>query len=1269
MPENVFSVTAQRNTLSLCRIPEQSNRHPTRNLKPMNFRALFGHSENSRRSRLRRMRTAALAAAAVCSEQLEQRTLLAGNLTAQLVGQTAFLSGDSANNSMEILVDNGNVVLRGLDNTTINGATSELVITTGSSAMGDLITSLGTGNDRLVVNGVTINGNVTVDGGAGDDQIGVINSTVNGRATLNGNAGADTVSLQTSTVIGAVRVNGGDDADMIVLSTAALSGRLRVSGGRSNDDIVVDDSTIAGNAYIVGQRGDDDIVVSDSMLSRNLLIRGNQGDDIVIIDSSAISNRSRVVGNRGADSVVIQGTSRLAGRSRILGGGGPDTLETAPGVVLGKTRSRSFAGTMADAALITARITDTTTGALGNADQAVGMFSSRLTLTVNSATVSESAGNGAVTLTIARNTGTTTAVTINLASSNSAKLALQQTTVTIPAGQDSTIVLLNPQNNNIVDSDAVVAITASGPGFAAGSVDVTVTNDDGEALTLTAVESQILEDTGSPSSVGEPIAVTYQLERSGPADQPLTVLLNASVDGVLDVPAQVTIPAGSQTFQFSINTIADLEVESDTTVVLIASAAGLKSSQDDVVIIDNDSPRLSVAFSAPTVTETGSNAIATVTVTRNTDPANALTVNLTSSDGSSLTVNGQTSADVTIPAGQSSVIATVAGVQEALDDGDVSVAVTAAATGFASDSNTIFVLDDDTQTLILNIIDDVIAENAGAGSISATLKRESLDTSTNLVVTLMTTGDFRVAAPPTVTIPAGQTQVSITFDTIDNNVVDQPANGLTTVSVSADGFTGDSGGITVNDDDLATITIAPSSVSVAENAGPAAFTLAVQRADTSIIETVVFSYSNIDLVTGTPDVTFAAGEQSKIVTFSVIDNDLFAANNDVTITASAAGHADVSTTVTVINDETLALSTDVSTNTTAESVDTLITKNQTFTVTGSTAPGATVQVDTDGDGSFTEASTIAAPDGTYSIAATLVHDSTNNGHNPVRLRSVIPLENVDTVSDLINVHLAVGSVVRFQTNQDLNNDQVDDFYDVELLDADAPVTVDNFLEYTTDTSYNRLMVHRSPPAFVIQGGGFTVNNGAVSSVTTRAPITNEFDSANRNVRGTLSMAQLGGQPSSGTSQWFVNVVDNSTNLDAAKHTVFGEVIGNGMQVVDSINQISVFDLNAALNQGALSQTPLVTSPLTALSGSVSLTADSNVVHGNGTLFTSEVQVGDILQISGVSVFVTSIPSNVQLTVDVAASSNQSNLGTTLFTAPADDDYVVFSDIAEILNNV
>jgi hypothetical protein len=51
------------------------------------------------------------------------------------------------------------------------------------------------------------------------------------------------------------------------------------------------------------------------------------------------------------------------------------------------------------------------------------------------------------------------------------------------------------------------------------------------------------------------------------------------------------------------------------------------------------------------------------------------------------------------------------------------------------------------------------------------------------------------------------------------------------------------------------------------------------------------------------------------------------------------------------------------------------------------------------------------------------------------------------------------------------------------------------------------------------------------------------------------------------------------------------------------------------------------------------------------------------------VFVTSITSDTQLTVDIEATATQSSLGAMLFTPPTDSDFVVFSSIGEILDNV
>ena len=54
-------------------------------------------------------------------EALETRALLAGDLAATISRGDLILEGDRAANKIEVTVEDGDVVVRGLDGTTING--------------------------------------------------------------------------------------------------------------------------------------------------------------------------------------------------------------------------------------------------------------------------------------------------------------------------------------------------------------------------------------------------------------------------------------------------------------------------------------------------------------------------------------------------------------------------------------------------------------------------------------------------------------------------------------------------------------------------------------------------------------------------------------------------------------------------------------------------------------------------------------------------------------------------------------------------------------------------------------------------------------------------------------------------------------------------------------------------------------------------------------------------------------------------------------------
>ncbi len=168
---------------------------------------------------------------------------------------------------------------------------------------------------------------------------------------------------------------------------------------------------------------------------------------------------------------------------------------------------------------------------------------------------------------------------------------------------------------------------------------------------------------------------------------------------------------------------------------------------------------------------------------------------------------------------------------------------------------------------------------------------------------------------------------------------------------------------------------------------------------------------------------------------------------------------------------------------------------------------------------------------------------------------------------LANVSSA-GTVVRYDT--------VLGSFDIELFDSQMPRTVGNFLSYVNSKRYDGSVVHRNSDTFdpvqrdfVIQGGGFFLNdpvppNQVISFANVVTPADQPIDdepgnevTGPSNVRGTIAMAK--GGPNTATSQWFINQGDNSF-LDSPSRpdggfSAFGQVLGNGMTVVDAIGDL------------------------------------------------------------------------------------------------------------------
>lgn len=139
---------------------------------------------------------------------------------------------------------------------------------------------------------------------------------------------------------------------------------------------------------------------------------------------------------------------------------------------------------------------------------------------------------------------------------------------------------------------------------------------------------------------------------------------------------------------------------------------------------------------------------------------------------------------------------------------------------------------------------------------------------------------------------------------------------------------------------------------------------------------------------------------------------------------------------------------------------------------------------------------------------------------------------------------------------------------LELDPVRAPITVANFFRYAEELRYDGTVFHRvvnTPEPFVIQGGGFeSLGRDADPRLQERDaldPIESEANNGLSNIRGTIAMALRGQNANSATSQFFINLGDNSfLDTGPPPFTVFGQVV-EGLDVVDAIAAVEVGSAN------------------------------------------------------------------------------------------------------------
>lgn len=178
--------------------------------------------------------------------------------------------------------------------------------------------------------------------------------------------------------------------------------------------------------------------------------------------------------------------------------------------------------------------------------------------------------------------------TFDIRNFGSALLSLNS--VTVPTGYEvvnyPTTVLQPGQSTTLT-----VRLSTTAQGYFAGELRL-ATNDSDESLYRIWLEGIV-----SPAEIGtlipglslrkaaEGTRLFANVRRTGDLTSALTVSLSADKTELL-VPATVTIPAGAAFVNFEVQAVQDLTADGDQRLSLMASAAGLRSGQNEVHILD-----------------------------------------------------------------------------------------------------------------------------------------------------------------------------------------------------------------------------------------------------------------------------------------------------------------------------------------------------------------------------------------------------------------------------------------------------------------------------------------------------------------------------------------------------------------------------------------------------------------------------------------------------------------------------------------------------------
>ena len=345
--------------------------------------------------------------------------------------------------------------------------------------------------------------------------------------------------------------------------------------------------------------------------------------------------------------------------------------------------------------------------------------------------------------------------------------------ITIPANRSAASVYMTIADNEEIDGDVVVTITASGEGYPDATAQLTIEDDEHPDLMLTASKSVLTEGesfqltvTTSRAVEGSPLDITLSSENT----KRFTVSERSEA-----FPTTVTIPVGKTSVTVDVVTTDDDVPQPVLSNKFTVQAPKYNKAEAIVILNDNDLPVLELEITPTTVSESAGPVAISAVLRRTTNTNNKITVRLTDDADGGLYFGTRS---FTLNKGVEEVRFNFGPVDNGTVDGDRTYTVTAAvwmsACGCGASGESaghveaqLEVLDNDGPALSLSSSASTVKEG---GKATFTISRNTTDTSSPLTVTLSSNYEEGLNYEHSVTIPAGQQTATVEVTSAANDV-------------------------------------------------------------------------------------------------------------------------------------------------------------------------------------------------------------------------------------------------------------------------------------------------------------------------------------------------------------------------------------------------------------------------------------------------------------------------------------------------------------------